>query len=592
MARIPEAEIERLKSEVSVERLIESSGVALRKSGKDWLGRCPFHDDGEPSLVVTPSKNLWHCFGCQSGGGPIDWVMQHRGVSFRHAVELLKEGVSSLAADPVKRTSVRALPAPVAFDTDDQRLLNQVIDYYHQTLKQSPEALAYLKSRGLDHPELIERFKLGYANRTLGLRLPEKNRRQGEAIRGRLTKLGLYRATGREHFNGSLVIPILDETGNVTEVYGRKVTPNLRPGTPLHLYLPGPHRGVWNVEVLQSAKEIILCEALIDAMTFWCAGYRNVTASYGVEGFTDDHLAAFKQFGTERVLIAYDRDDAGERAAEKLADRLMAAGLTCFRIQFPKGMDANAYAQKVAPAARSLGIAIRKCLWMGKGVAPTGIEPVTPALSSPVDVPPLAAQENSSAPFVAPLTDPLPAAAVPPTPATDGSAEVSDAEVVLHFAERRYRIRGLAKNLSYELMKVNVLAGQGEAFFVDTLDLYAARARAAYIAQAAIELKVSEDTIKADLGRVLLKLEQLQEERIRKALEPKPVQAVTMTEAERAAALELLKSPDLLSRILADFERCGIVGETTNKLVGYLAAVSRKLDAPLAVVIQSSSAAG
>src|SRR6266404_2911033 len=109
MARIPEQDIERLKSEVCVERLIESSGVALRKSGKDWLGQCPFHDDGEPSLVVTPSKNLWHCFGCQTGGGPIDWVMQHRGVSFRHAVELLKEGVSSLAADPVKRTSVRAL---------------------------------------------------------------------------------------------------------------------------------------------------------------------------------------------------------------------------------------------------------------------------------------------------------------------------------------------------------------------------------------------------------------------------------------------------------------------------------------------------
>jgi hypothetical protein len=82
--------------------------------------------------------------------------MQHRGVSFRHAVELLKEGVSSpasglpgqaLAADPAKRTSVRALPAPVAFDADDQRLLNQVIDFYHQTLKQSPEALGTAEYR-------------------------------------------------------------------------------------------------------------------------------------------------------------------------------------------------------------------------------------------------------------------------------------------------------------------------------------------------------------------------------------------------------------------------------------------------------------
>lgn len=285
MPRIPESEIERLKSEISLGRLVEAAGIELKKAGVDLIGCCPFHDDREPSLVISPKKNLWHCLGaCQTGGTVIDWVMKMNGVSFRHAVELLKEGLPSLAASSrmVKQSTVPKLPAPVALDADDQALLNQVIGYYHQTLKQSPEALAYLKSRGLDHPELIERFKLGYANRTLGLRLPEKNRKDGEAIRGRLQKLGLYRATGREHFNGSLVIPVLDEASNVTEVYGRKITSNLRPGTPLHLYLPGPHRGVWNIEALQSAKEIILCEALIDAMTFWCAGYCNVTSAYGI----------------------------------------------------------------------------------------------------------------------------------------------------------------------------------------------------------------------------------------------------------------------------------------------------------------------
>ena len=74
MPRIPDTELERLKNEVSVERLVEASGVELKKAGKDMLGRCPFHDDAEASLVVTAAKNLWHCFGCQVGGGPIDWV--------------------------------------------------------------------------------------------------------------------------------------------------------------------------------------------------------------------------------------------------------------------------------------------------------------------------------------------------------------------------------------------------------------------------------------------------------------------------------------------------------------------------------------
>jgi DNA primase catalytic core len=584
MARIPTEEIERLKAGVSVERLVESSGIALRRAGRDLLGRCPFHEDAQASLVVTPSKNLWHCFGCQSGGGPIDWVMKREGVSFRHAVEILRAGhplvVDGLAAKVVKQSSVPKLPAPVAMDADDRALLAQVVGYYHETLKASPEALAYLERRGIGSQEAIDRHHLGFANRTLGLRLPEKNRKDGEAIRTRLQRLGVLRESGHEHFNGSLVIPVIDETGSVTEIYGRKITPNLRTGTPLHLYLPGPHQGVWNVEALAASKEVILCEALIDALTFWCAGYRNVTAAYGVAGFTDDHLAALRRYGTERVLIAYDRDDAGDLAAEKLAARLAAEGIECWRIQFPKGMDANDYAAKVAPAAKSLGLAIRKALWMGQGAAP--------ATSERERSTPLVAKEQT--------IDALPATPVPPQPAPEPAAELKESEVVMSFGEgeqaRRYRVRGLSRNASAETMKVNLLAARGEAFHVDTLDLYAARARASYVTQAAVELKVAEEIVKADLGRVLLKLEALQEEALTKTRTPAPAPAATLSVPEREAALDLLRAPNLAERILADFETCGIVGERVNTLVGYLAATSRKLERPLAVAIQSSSAAG
>jgi DNA primase len=597
MARIPEGEIERLKGEVSVERLVSSNGIALRRAGKDLLGHCPFHEDREASLVVTPGKNLWHCFGCQVGGGPIDWVMKRNGVSFRHAVELLREGAPVLATAPVKRTTVRTLPPPVSLDVDDQLLLNQTIGYYHETLKAAPEALAYLKARGIDHPEAIERFRLGFANRTLGLRIPNAQRVAGSAMRERLQRIGILRASGHEHFNGSLVIPVLDESGNVTEVYGRKITEGLRPGTPLHLYLPGAHRGVWNVEALQVAKEIILCEAPIDALTFWCAGYRNVTTAYGVEGFTDDHLAAFKRYGTERVLIAYDRDHAGERAAAKLAEQLIAEGLEAWRIQFPHGMDANEYALKVTPASKSLGVAIRKALWLGKGVAPVRSEPAVEIESSDVVHAPARAASSLAAEAAKEKNPiPLPASPMPSAPAPEIETEVKDTEVTFTFGEngngRRYRIRGLAKNLGYEVIKVNALVASGERFYVDTLDLYAARARASYITQAAVELALPEDVVKADLGKVLLKLESLQEQNIKRALEPKPVEAVQMGAAERAAAMALLKSPNLPEHILADLEACGIVGERTNKLVGYLAATSRKLDSPLAVLVQSSSAAG
>ena len=289
MARIPEEEIERLKSEIAVERLAEAKGVKLRRHGQDLLGLCPFHEDREPSLVISPAKNLWHCLGaCQTGGSPIDWVMRAEGVSFRHAVEFLRGDVSSSPAAPaariVKQSTVKKLPALLERDADDDALMLRVVDYYHRALKESPEALAYLASRGLRDGEIVDRFRLGFANRTLGYRLPEKNRKEGAEIRGRLQKLGVMRESGHEHFNGSLVVPIFDESGRVTEMYGRKITPGLRPGTPQHLYLPGPHRGVWNIEAMASSREMIVCESLIDAMTFWCAGFRNVTSSYGWRG--------------------------------------------------------------------------------------------------------------------------------------------------------------------------------------------------------------------------------------------------------------------------------------------------------------------
>lgn len=653
MARIPEAEIERLKREIALERLVEARGVALKRKGADLVGRCPFgtHADSEPSFVVTPAKNLWHCFGCQQGGSVIDWVMKTEGVSFRHAVELLRDDNASLVtaativpAGPrtqltreglgLKRSTVPKLESPVDLKVDDRDLLRQVIDYYHETLKESPAALSYLQKRGLRSEEAIERFKLGYANRTLGYRLPQKNRVAGAESRGRLQQLGILRESGHEHFNGSLVIPIFDEHGAVTEIYGRKIVRGLHADIPLHLYLPGPHRGVWNVAALQASKEIILCEALLDALTFWCVGYRNVTASYGVEGFTEDHLTAFKRYGTERVLIAYDRDDAGEKAAGDLAEKLIACGIECFRLHFPKGMDANEYALTVKPPEKSLGVLIRSAIWIGGGAAALECAGSDGALDTPAEVesspiavakeeersqpfslaasatPVTVREENTAGPtgqlfsLAADVADPSKAPSepahsteeplaspLPPAPAADAPLEIHGDEIVMTCGDRRYRVRGLARNLSFDALKVNVMAARDDGFYVDTIEMYAARQRQLFIKQAAEEMNVKEDVVKRDFGRLLLKLEELQDEVVRKNLEPKD-ETVTLSDEEQQAALELLRDPKLLERILADYERCGVVGEETNKLVCYLAAVSRKLDEPLAIIIQSSSAAG
>ena len=200
MARIPTDELERIKQEVSLLRLAESQGYQPQKQGKDYAVCCPFHEEKTPSCIISPKSNLFNCFGCGAGGSVIDWVMKTKGVGFRHAVEILKDD-SSLAATaanttPVKQATVPTLETPIDTDAEDQQVLQQTLDYYHHTLKQSPEALAYLQQRGLDDAELINHFKLGYANRTLGLRLPNKQRKAGKAIREQLQRIGLYRDTG------------------------------------------------------------------------------------------------------------------------------------------------------------------------------------------------------------------------------------------------------------------------------------------------------------------------------------------------------------------------------------------------------------
>ena len=173
--------------------------------------------------------------------------------------------------------------------------------------------------------------------------LPSKQVKAGKALREQLEKLGLFRkSSGHEHFNGSLVVPVFDERGNICEVYGRKITRNLRKGTPDHLYLPGAHKGVLNRAGLAAGGGVVvLCEALLDALSCWANGIHNVTACYGTNGFTPDHLAAFQAAKIHTVIIAFDADAAGDAAAERLANDFIADGFTVRRALLPQNQDVN-----------------------------------------------------------------------------------------------------------------------------------------------------------------------------------------------------------------------------------------------------------
>ena len=415
MPRIPEALIESIKRDVGCVAVLVARGLefAAHGGGGDVVCRCPFHDDRTPSLIVSASKNLWRCHGaCGIGGDVIALIQKLNGVSFRHAVELASSSyelraasgelnrrtscelpaasceldskdkqsasffAAGLAADAAsgerkklaKWSSAQLLACPLDGSVDDARLLQQVVDFYAGRLLLPGNAgRNYLAERGLDDAELIRRFALGFADRSLGLRLPNKQRKDGAELRQRLEKLGLFRASGHEHFAGSVVVPIHGDDGAVSGMYGRKVTERLRSGTPVHTYLPGKHRGIWNAGpgLVNADGAVVMCEALFDAMSCWVSGVRNVTATYGVNGVTDDHWSALANGKARDVFIAFDDDAAGDVAAERLAEQLICRGFTAFRVRFPADQDANAVLVAKDGGRAALAAMIHSAAWLG-----------------------------------------------------------------------------------------------------------------------------------------------------------------------------------------------------------------------------------
>jgi hypothetical protein len=370
------------------------------------------------------------------------------------------------------------------------------------------------------------------------------------------------------------VVPIFDEQGQLSEMYGRKIS-KVKNGQYKHLYLPGPHAGIWNAEALDTG-DVILCEAPLDALTFWINGVRNVPFIFGTEGFADYLFDALLTHRVKTVRLAYDADEAGNRAADRDAARLTAHGIDCYRVKFPFGMDANEYASKVTPAAKSLRVAVDAAEWQGVPRTPA------PALIDNKLAANLVANQKTAPNPVDPVNPVL------PSPALE---RVGDYHT-LTLGQREYRVGGLEKNNSLDVLKVSVRVHHGGDFHLDSFDMTRDGERRRFIERAAEETGLEKDLLKRDIGRLLLALEDAQQQRLSAATETTGERKHELTAGEHAEALAFLKSPNLVERIAETFEACGLVGEETNRLAAYLACTSRKLDRPLAVIIQSTSAAG
>ncbi|WP_061298393.1 CHC2 zinc finger domain-containing protein [Leptospira borgpetersenii] len=579
MAFIPKEEIARLKQETDLLALVRSYGIELRKHGTNWMGRCPFHEDKTPSFVVTPAKKLWHCMGaCKTGGSAIDFVMKREGMSFQEAVEELREKLpkgdkltnknNAPTQLVLERELGRKIPTTEKASEEEREIIFNALSYYQGTLRESRSALSYLNTRKLGSEESIERFQLGYCDGRMGKTLPVRQSGIGVKVRDVLKDFGILSENGQEYFRGRIVIPIFTKEKELCGMYGRRIIPS-KSGSPNHLYLPGRHMGIWNEEDAFTKKELVLCESILDALTYWENGIRNVTCSYGVEGYTEELHERIIEREIRRVYISYDGDGAGDKGAKRVHLKLKEKGITTYRVMLPLGMDVNEVAVRSEEPQDTLIRLLEESPVYGEedydkegGNKKQTIEAA--ALNEN-------GEENSPPSQIQP------------------EVKITKEEVEVKFPERTYLAKGLFRNASLETLKVTLKVIQGERYHVDNVDLLSYKARTSYLGTATHELREKEETIKKELGKLINILEDALNEREK---ERNVKTEVELTPEERAEAIQYLEAPELLTNILIDFEKCGLVGERVNSLVGYLASITRRTENPLAIIIQSSSSAG
>ncbi|MBQ9449503.1 MAG: DNA primase [Acholeplasmatales bacterium] len=322
--------------------------LPLKKSGKNYMGLCPFHSEKTPSFVVSPDKKLAKCFGCGGGGTIIDFVMQIENVDFNQALTKLADE-AGVKLSNVKRTEI----SPVIKRYYD--IMNSSLDFYEKYLESTDDgkkALEYLKNRGMDD-ELIKDFKIGLApdiGNTLYRVLKEYQYFELD-----MEDLGLVASNEKGYhdvFSRRIMFPIFNETGNVVAYSGRIFDPKDKDNPK---YINSPETPIFKKNeilfnlnlakgVIRKNNRVVLHEGQMDVIASYKSGIKEAVCTLGT-ALTTNHVQTLKKY-TNNVVIAYDGDKAGIKASKKAISLFLQAGFNVRLILFPDGMDPDEYVKK------------------------------------------------------------------------------------------------------------------------------------------------------------------------------------------------------------------------------------------------------
>lgn len=540
---IDQEEISTIKQRIELVPFMRSCGIELKQVGKNYRGYCPFHEDSSPSLTVNPKENLWNCFGCDKGGDNIRFVQLYDNVSFGAAVERLKNHIPGGDLHKTRRSKQPTTPRVKNISVKEKKLLARVVNYYQHTFAEDPRGREYLQARGINNPQSMEDFGVGFVRGSLKDILPDD-----EEVLQILKNLGILNKKGNETLYNCVVFPLYDRDG-VINLYGRNINRENQVSEPArlrvgHLYLSGARKGlVYHALSLgKRSSTVLLTESIIDALTLYDQGFTNVVPAYGVNGLTDDHFSLFNS-GIKEIYLCFDNDQAGKEGATRVTAQLKKKGIQkVYPVTLPD-KDINIFFKRHTP---------EEFEQLLKKANPKSLEQ-----SDSLDKRKQVVYRDEEHGFL------------------------------VGYKGRQYQVKGIQRGDTQlkATIKVSKDISGSKNFELTTIDLYSSRSRHWFGKLCADLLQEPEALIKEDLSKLLEQVEAWQPSK-------KEETRIEVPQKDKELALSILKSTDIFSELLADFDTLGVTGEETNKLVGYLAATSRKLADPLSVLIQSRSAAG
>jgi DNA primase len=332
-----------IKSRINIVDLVKEY-VQLKPAGSNFRARCPFHQEKSPSFMVSPDKQIWHCFGCGRGGDIFGFIMEMEGLSFVEALRQLavKAGVKLQKSDPRAASQRNRI----------LDLLELAAKYYQAALLKSLKAAAsreYLKKRGLDEDTIAE-WRIGYSLDewdSAAKFFLSKGYNENEIFMAGLSVKREGQSGYYDRFRGRIMFPISDIGGNIV-AFTARVDPEKEQTEKMGKYINSPQTVVYDKSNIlfgldKARLEIkkqnlaIMVEGQMDAITAHQFGYRNTVASSGT-ALTENQINLIKRY-TQNISIAFDSDAAGEMAAERGASQAMKADMNIKVIEIPNGKD-------------------------------------------------------------------------------------------------------------------------------------------------------------------------------------------------------------------------------------------------------------